>query len=60
MQVIQKRAERTGDGTNEYSNVDPSQFDPKAHQFTENENLIWGWDDADMTADAKNCARIIS
>jgi len=58
--VIQKRAGRTGDGSNKYSNIKLDEFDSTVHQSHEDENLIWGWDDADMTDDAKKCARIIN
>lgn len=54
------RAERTGDGSNYYSNIRLDEFDPNAHHSHDDENLIWGWDDADMTEDAKQCARIIN
>lgn len=58
--VVQKRANRTGDGSNKHSNIQLEEFNPLSHESHEDENLIWGWDDADMTDDAKKCAKIIN
>ena len=59
-EMIQKRANRTGDGTNDYSNIKLDQFTEEEHHSHEGENLIWGWDDADMTETDKKLAKIIN
>lgn len=61
-EVVQKRMARIGDGTHKYSKATPSDFNNGdiVQESIEGENLVWGWDDADMKADDKNSATIIN
>lgn len=65
--IIRKRAERTGDGSNAYSKciksnteADSAKKHSHHHHHNPNETLIWGWDDQDMDTDVKNNALIIN
>ena len=47
-EIIEKRAERTGDGTLKHST------DPNHHM-----NNVWGWGDKDMTSDDVNSMTLL-
>lgn len=60
--VIQKRMARIGDGDVSYSRQTLESI-AKAEivqESIEGENLIWGWDDSDMTKEHKEMANIIN
>lgn len=68
--MILKRAARTGDGSNAYSEVIPKggakqkrsdlNIQVPAHSHFHHDNMVWGWDDQDMTAIDKKDALIIN
>lgn len=70
--VIRKRAERTGDGSNAYSNCiktdarmqqsrnNNNQNDHHHHQHHHDEEQVWGWDDKDLNLDDKKYAIIFN
>lgn len=70
-EMILKRAARTGDGSNDYSEIIPAgdvqqkksdlnaTADSHAHSPFHHDNMVWGWDDQDMTATDKSEALII-
>lgn len=53
---------RIGDGNTKYSNVQLENFTlaDVVQESIEGENLVWGWDDADMDQDIKSSATIIN
>lgn len=53
---------RIGDGNTKYSKVNPENLTltDAVHESIEGENLVWGWDDADMDQDIKSSATIIN
>lgn len=75
-ELIRKRALRTGDGSNDYSecirpktpflkmdenNNEAMDANAKDNQSAkEEETMIWGWDDADMHAQDKHDALILN
>lgn len=69
-EMIAKRAARTGDGSNHYSKcIAPINATEKrkqyfnvklSHHHYHDENMIWGWDDQDMTMQDKQDALIIN
>lgn len=69
--MILKRAARTGDGSNAYSEIIPNggakqkRSDlniqvPVAQNPFHHDNMVWGWDDLDMPAIDKKDALIIN
>lgn len=67
--MIAKRAARTGDGSNHYSKCiaaggavrsKAELTDKLAHHHYHDEQMIWGWDDQDMTVQDKQDALIIN
>lgn len=61
-EVVAKRMARIGDGTTKYSKVNPENLTliDAVQESVEGENLVWGWDDADMDQDIKSAATIIN
>lgn len=71
-ELIQKRAARTGDGTNLNSNCIPDNNNLKTTEQKKSDlnhyhyhhhnhgNNIWGWDDSDLSVEDKNDALIIN
>lgn len=53
---------RIGDGNTKYSraNLADLAISEIVQESIEGENLVWGWDDADMTPDHKKMANIIN
>lgn len=53
---------RTGDGNTKYSKMTTEDIISTVveHEHHTNENLVWGWDDADMQDDDKKLANIIN
>lgn len=74
MDMIRKRANRTGDGNSSYSNCIDKRMvldnnnnnrnnnyvtDDRLKLSHDNETLLWGWDDPDMSEEDKKDAFII-
>lgn len=61
-EVVQKRMARIGDGSSKYSKIKPENLtlEDVVQESIEGENLVWGWDDADMDQDIKSSATIIN
>lgn len=68
-EMIAKRAARTGDGSNHYSKCivvggretqNSNTNHGLAHHHYHDEQMIWGWDDEDMTLQDKQDALIIN
>lgn len=53
---------RIGDGSTKHSKVKPENLTlaDVVQESIEGENLVWGWDDADMDQDIKSSATIIN
>lgn len=52
--VIRKRAERTGDGSNKYSRCIQNGVVKKEDlEHHDDDNMVWGWDDKDMNDEDK-------
>lgn len=63
--MIRKRMIRTGDGSNQYSNI--KDLNKALEKFVQDQNnnieegithTIWGWDDKDMTQDERQLVTI--
>lgn len=54
--MIKRKVQRTGDGSHKYSKEVNSNDTDKDDQVEE--NVIWGWDDPDITAEEKSFAEI--
>lgn len=61
-EVVAKRMARIGDGNTKYSKVNLENLTrtDDVQESIEGENLVWGWDDADMDQDIKSSATIIN
>lgn len=60
-EIIERRANRTGDGSRHGSRQNQSQHhDEQTNHIHTNENLIWGWDDVDMNLDDKKYVTILN
>lgn len=58
-EMIRRRAARTGDGTNDYSNcIKPGHIRKEDLNAHVHEDLVWGWDDKDMS-DRDKCEALI-
>jgi len=64
-EVIRKRVLRTGDGSHRY-NIENQTLIMDIHNTSntnhidENENMVWGWDDADLHNEDKEDALILN
>lgn len=60
--LVRKRMTRTGDGNLEYSRMSKEEIINTVVEYEHqtNENLVWGWDDADMKDDDKKLVNIIN
>lgn len=54
--MVRKRILRTGDGTHKFSLTENIKTQLPDHSL--DENLVWGWDDKDMSEVDKNEAKI--